>query len=88
MRLRLHPAALAELKEAVSYLESQRPGVGEALFAEVSRRVAPAARLPRSGSAQADTELKSRRQNSPLALGQIPDGHLHNPAGTRAILVF
>jgi plasmid stabilization system protein ParE len=49
MRLRLHPAALAELDEAVGYLEEQRPGFGALMFEEISRRIGQAARLPTSG---------------------------------------
>lgn len=50
MRLRLHPAALVELDEAVDYLEEQREGFGNLLFDEVSRRISQAARWPRSGA--------------------------------------
>lgn len=50
MSLRLHPAALAELVEAVEYLEGERTGFGEFLFDEVSRRIAQAARFPTSGA--------------------------------------
>ena len=50
MRLRLHPSALAELDEAVGYLENERSGLGQRLFAEVRLRVGQAARLPTSGS--------------------------------------
>ena len=50
MRLRLHPAALAELDDAVRYLEDQRRGFGVLLFDDIERRVAQAARWPRSGA--------------------------------------
>jgi toxin ParE1/3/4 len=50
MRLRLHPAALIELDEIVDYLEGERPGFGALLFDEVTRKVAQAARWPRSGA--------------------------------------
>lgn len=50
MRLRPHPAALVELDEAVRYLAQQGPDLGAAFFAEVTRRIAQAARFPRSGS--------------------------------------
>ena len=50
MRLRFHPAALAELEEAADYLESQREGFGALFFHEVTQRIAQAARWPRSGS--------------------------------------
>ena len=49
MRLRLHPAALVELDEAVDYLEARRAGFGALLFDEVTRRIAQAARWPSSG---------------------------------------
>lgn len=56
MRLRLHPAALVELDEAVDYLEEQREGFGALLFDEVTQRVAQAARWPRSGAPVAGFE--------------------------------
>lgn len=63
MRLRLHPGALAELNEAVSYLEDRRVGFGELLFGEVTRRVAQAARFPHSGAPVAgfDSEYDVRK---------------------------
>ena len=48
MRLRLHPAALVELTEAVDYLESARSG--RSSFDEVAKRSGQAARLPKSGA--------------------------------------
>jgi len=54
MRLRLHPSALAELDEAVGYLENERSALGQRLFVEVRLRVGqlraspPAARSPGS----------------------------------------
>src|SRR5262245_32710308 len=50
LRLRLHPAALAELDDAVAWHETQRPGWGALLFEAVSHRVGQAARFPRSGA--------------------------------------
>ena len=50
MKLPLHPAAVAELNDAVDYLEDQRSGFGGLLFEEVSRRIAQAARFPKSGA--------------------------------------
>jgi plasmid stabilization system protein ParE len=50
MRLRLHPAALAELDEAVAWHEERRTGWGSVLFEELSLRIGQAARFPRSGA--------------------------------------
>jgi plasmid stabilization system protein ParE len=50
MKLRLHPDALVELGDAVTYLERERAGLGAALFAEITQRVAQASRWPRSGA--------------------------------------
>ena len=50
MRLRLHPAALAELDEAVAWYEARRTGWGSLLFEQVSLRIGQAARFPRSGA--------------------------------------
>ncbi len=55
MRLRLHPAALVEVDEAVDYLEEQRKGFGALFFDAVTRRIAqvvgdPAAVFPSQAS--------------------------------------
>ncbi|MCA9708275.1 MAG: hypothetical protein KDK70_20660 [Myxococcales bacterium] len=50
MFLPAHPEALFELNQAVAWHEHERPGYGALLFAEVERKVAQAARLPRSGA--------------------------------------
>lgn len=48
--LRFHPAAIAELEEAVRWVEAERPGYGALLFDEIQRRVAQASRFPQSGA--------------------------------------
>lgn len=50
MRLRLHPAAVVELEQAVVYLDDERPGFGSLLLEEIALRIAQAARLPKSGA--------------------------------------
>ncbi len=50
IRLRLHPAALAELDAAVSYMEDRHTGFGSLLLEEVGRRIAQATRFPNSGA--------------------------------------
>ena len=50
MLLGLLPAALDELEAAVLWHEAERPGHGALLVDEVRKRVAQAARLPKSGA--------------------------------------
>ena len=46
---RFHPAALRELIEAVTWYESQRPGLGEAFETEVYARLERALEAPGAG---------------------------------------
>lgn len=48
--LPLHPAALAELEEAVRWIDDQRPGYGALFYEEIQRRTTQAARFPTSGA--------------------------------------
>jgi plasmid stabilization system protein ParE len=58
MRLRLHPAALAELDEAVAWHEARRTGWGSMLFEQLSLRIGQAARFPRSGAPVVGFDLR------------------------------
>lgn len=49
-RLRFHPAARAELIEAIVHVEAHRPGHGEALGAEVEELIERMIELPESGA--------------------------------------
>lgn len=48
--IHFHPAARAELIDAIVYHEQQRPGYGEKLVTEVEGVLERAARFPASGS--------------------------------------
>jgi plasmid stabilization system protein ParE len=48
--LRFHPAARAELIEALVYLEEHRPGYGDKFAAEVEELIERIVQLPESGA--------------------------------------
>ena len=50
MLLEVHPEALEEFDVAVVWHDRERPGNGLLLYEEVRKRVAQAARLPKSGA--------------------------------------